>query len=58
MSYARVPPELLAQRHLPPNLFNISVGVEDVEDLITDLEQAIYNAKPQSLVAAESAILT
>ena len=29
-----------AERHLPPGLLRLSVGIEDVEDLWADLDQA------------------
>jgi cystathionine beta-lyase len=41
MSHASVPPEIAASRELPPELVRISVGIEDVGDLITDLDQAL-----------------
>jgi len=41
MSHASVPPEIAASRELPPELVRISVGIEDVGDLIGDLEQAL-----------------
>ena len=44
MSHASVPPELQAERRLPPDLVRISVGIEDEEDLIGDLDQAIHLA--------------
>jgi cystathionine beta-lyase len=44
MSHASVPAKLLAERNLPPDLARISVGIEDVEDLIADLDQAIRRA--------------
>jgi cystathionine beta-lyase len=44
MSHASVPPEIAHSRELPPELVRISVGIEDVGDLITDLNQAL----PQS----------
>jgi cystathionine beta-lyase/cystathionine gamma-synthase len=39
---ASVPPELQAGRNLPPDLVRVSVGIEDEEDLIADLDQAIH----------------
>jgi cystathionine beta-lyase len=45
MSHASVPPEVLAQRTLPADLLRISVGIEDEEDLIADLDRAILRAK-------------
>jgi cystathionine beta-lyase len=41
MSHASVPPEIAASRELPPELVRISVGIEDVGDLISDLDQAL-----------------
>ena len=46
MSHASVPPEIAASRELPPELVRISVGIEDVGDLIADLDQAL----PQSIL--------
>lgn len=51
MSHASVPPEVMAQRDLPGDLLRVSVGIEDEEDLIEDMEQAIALAKATSLVA-------
>jgi cystathionine beta-lyase len=44
MSHASVPQEVLAKRDLPLDLIRISVGIEDKEDLIADLDQAISMA--------------
>jgi cystathionine beta-lyase len=44
MSHASVPPEIRAQRELPPDLVRISVGIEDEEDLLADLAQALDHA--------------
>jgi cystathionine beta-lyase len=44
MSHASVPAKLLAERNLPPDLARISIGIEDEEDLIADLDQAIQRA--------------
>jgi cysteine-S-conjugate beta-lyase len=41
MSHASVPPEIAATRSLPPELVRISLGIEDPEDLIADLDQAL-----------------
>ncbi len=32
------------QDHLPPSLLRLSVGIEDAEDLWTDLDSAIHSA--------------
>lgn len=44
MSHASIPHELLMQRNLPTDLIRISVGIEDEEDLIADLNQAMTAA--------------
>jgi cystathionine beta-lyase/cystathionine gamma-synthase len=36
-----VAPEVLREMGITPDLVRISVGIEDVEDLIGDLEQAL-----------------
>jgi cystathionine beta-lyase len=41
MSHASVPPQVAAQRQLPQDLIRLSVGVEDAEDLIADLSEAL-----------------
>ena len=40
MTHASVPPEERARLGITDGLVRISVGIEDVEDLIADLEQA------------------
>jgi cystathionine beta-lyase len=51
MSHASVPPELRAQRDLPVDLVRISAGIEDEEDLIADLDEALQFARGKVLVA-------
>jgi cystathionine gamma-lyase len=41
MTHASVAPDTLRQMGITPDLVRISVGIEDVEDLIGDLEQAL-----------------
>ncbi|MGB3850679.1 MAG: cystathionine gamma-synthase [Tunicatimonas sp.] len=41
MTHASIPPEARAKTGLSDSLIRLSVGIEDVEDLIEDLEQAI-----------------
>ncbi len=41
MSHASIPPELRGRLGPPPDLIRLSVGIEDAEDLIGDLEQAL-----------------
>jgi cystathionine beta-lyase len=41
MSHASVPAEIRKLRQLPEDLVRVSVGIEDVDDLIMDLDQAL-----------------
>jgi cysteine-S-conjugate beta-lyase len=41
MSHASVPAELLGARALPQDLVRLSIGIEDVDDLIADIEAAL-----------------
>jgi len=41
MSHASIPAEVRAARGLPDDLVRISAGIEDVDDLIADLKQAL-----------------
>jgi cystathionine gamma-lyase len=41
MTHASVPPERRARLGITDNLIRLSVGIEDVEDLIADLDQAL-----------------
>ena len=41
MTHASVPPEERARLGITDGLVRISVGIEDVEDLIADLDQAL-----------------
>ena len=41
MSHASVPEQVAAQRRLPVDLIRLSIGIEDAEDLIADLAQAL-----------------
>ena len=40
MTHASVPPEMRKRLGITPGLVRISVGIEDIEDLIADLENA------------------
>eukprot|EP00727_Mastigamoeba_balamuthi_P000033 m51a1_g10026 putative methionine gamma-lyase (310) ;mRNA; f:104488-105417 len=44
MTHASVPPEEMREQGLCPELIRISVGIEDVEDIIADLRQALEHA--------------
>jgi cystathionine beta-lyase/cystathionine gamma-synthase len=40
-SHRNLTPEQLAERHIGDNLVRMSVGIEAVEDIITDLRGAL-----------------
>ena len=42
MTHAAVPKELREDMGLTDSLVRLSVGIEDVEDLIADLDQALH----------------
>ena len=44
MSHASIPASVRKERELPEDLIRLCVGIEDVNDLIEDLEQAIDNS--------------
>jgi cystathionine beta-lyase/cystathionine gamma-synthase len=44
MTRASVPPDALAAMGITPDLVRISVGLEDVDDLIQDLHSALRGA--------------
>jgi cystathionine beta-lyase len=52
MSHASIPADVRAARGLPNDLVRISVGIEDVEDLLADLEQAFDKAAAASTAGA------
>ena len=41
MTHASVPAEVRERIGITPGLVRLSVGIEDVEDLIADLDQAL-----------------
>jgi cystathionine beta-lyase len=44
MSHASIPAHIRAERALPEDLIRLCVGIEDPDDLIEDLEQALFIA--------------
>ena len=52
MSHASVPESLRDQLAPPEDLVRISVGIEDVDDLIEDLEQAFAAASRVAVAVA------
>ncbi len=49
MSHASIPQHLRQQKSIPADLVRISVGVEDIEDLVDDLSQALQHASKQNV---------
>ncbi|VEU20849.1 DEKNAAC101708 [Brettanomyces naardenensis] len=45
MSHASIDPEVRSERGFPEDLIRVCVGIEDIDDLIGDLDQAITKAK-------------
>jgi cystathionine beta-lyase len=41
MSHASIPKAIQKEKGLPSDLVRLSVGIEDIDDLIADLEQAL-----------------
>jgi len=41
MTHAAVPEELMRKQGITPELVRISVGIENVDDIIADLKQAL-----------------
>jgi cystathionine beta-lyase len=54
MSHASVPEELRKKQSVPTDLVRVSVGIEDAEDLITDLEQAFVAASQTVELTADA----
>jgi len=44
MSHASMPPEVRAERGITDGLLRFSVGLEDIDDLLADLDQALRNS--------------
>ena len=51
MTHASVPPEQRKDLGIADNLVRLSVGLEDVEDLIADLDHALLAAKKAAVSA-------
>ena len=54
MSHASVPEELRSKRYLPPDLVRISVGIEDADDLLADLNHTLASACERDKAACRS----
>jgi len=56
MSHASIPAEIRHQKSIPSDLVRVSVGAEDVDDLVDDLGAALEQAaKPSCAVAVSAA---
>jgi cystathionine beta-lyase len=44
MSHASIPESVRRERNLPEDLIRLCVGIEDAEDLVADLKQAMVKA--------------
>jgi len=51
MTHGSIPPEERRRGGLPESLVRLSVGIEDIDDLIADLDQAITATKSAQLAA-------
>ena len=45
MSHASIPAHVRKARGMPEDLIRVSAGIENIDDLINDLKNAILNAK-------------
>lgn len=57
MTHASVPPEERAQLGITDNLIRLSVGCEDKEDLIADLDQALKIAIPSAWISINISVM-
>jgi cysteine-S-conjugate beta-lyase len=48
MSHSSIPAQVRQERALPDDLVRLSIGIEDVEDLLADLERALSEAAPRA----------
>jgi cystathionine beta-lyase len=54
MSHASIPAEVRKERCLASDLVRLSVGIEDADDLIQDLDRAFERAAEGALVFDQS----
>jgi len=57
MSHASIPQALKETLAPPPDLVRISIGIEDVDDLIADLQHALSVAAQSTELSACSALV-
>ena len=56
MSHASLPPELRIRCPLPRDLVRLSIGIEDVDDLVADLDRALSHAGSCKSSRAEAVV--
>lgn len=56
MSHASIPEHVRKERALAPDLVRLSVGIEDADDLIADLNQAFARAVQEETVSSQVAV--
>jgi cysteine-S-conjugate beta-lyase len=49
MSHASIPAHIRQERELPDDLIRLCVGIEDVDDLIKDLDDALDTVFPRKV---------
>ena len=54
MTHASVEPEVRKDRGIGDGLIRLSVGLEDVRDLIADIDQALHAASVVTITASRS----
>ena len=53
MTHAAMSPEALKKAGIGANLLRLSVGIEDVNDLISDIDNALQKSQQDSLAGAQ-----
>ena len=53
MTHASVPPEVKAQLGISDSLIRLSVGVEDIADILDDIRQALEKSAAAAAAAAK-----
>jgi cystathionine beta-lyase/cystathionine gamma-synthase len=54
MSHASIPESMRSRLAPPADLIRLSVGIEDIEDIIADLEQALIVGQQESSLVARA----
>ena len=58
MTHASVPAEQRKELGIADNLVRLSVGLEDIEDIVADLDQALLAAKQVSVSVTQCSVVT